>query len=451
MPPAIEVDDLWKQYRLGVLGYGTLRHDLQSWWARMRGREDPNAPLKFAPPTQAPAVGASDRFWALREISLTVEPGAVIGIIGPNGAGKSTLLKILSRVTSPTRGEVRLRGRVASLLEVGTGFHPDLTGRENVFLNGAILGMSRAEVRRKFDEIVAFAGLERFVETPVKRYSSGMYVRLAFAVAAHLEPEILLVDEVLAVGDLEFQRKCLGKLESVAEEGRSILFVSHNLGAISTLCSRALLISRGRLERFGSTAEVVRAYMDEKSTAAPGVSSAVRGDVEAWLVEATAEPESGRPDSIPVDAAIGVRLVVCSLERLEGVELSLRVERQDGQRVFTTSATDTGDGFVVESGTWEHQVRIPANFLAPGAYYATVAIHKPNIQMIGLYEQVVQFTVAETGSTMWRYHGVDYGAVLVRFPWGSRRLEPAGATSAPVSDASFRPHGENGSAAGRGR
>lgn len=256
----IRVENVSKQYRLGVIGHGSLARDLQSWWARRRGKQDPNAKIvDRRPPT--PASDGPDRFWALRNIELEVRRGEVLGIIGRNGAGKSTLLKILSRVTAPTRGRVRAKGRIASLLEVGTGFHPELTGRENIFLNGAILGMQRAEIRRKLDEIVSFAEIERFIDTPVKRYSSGMYVRLAFAVAAHLEPEILVVDEVLAVGDTEFQQKCLGKMESAAGQGRTVLFVSHRMQAIRRLCSRCVLLDEGRLGSDGDTSAVVDRYL----------------------------------------------------------------------------------------------------------------------------------------------------------------------------------------------
>ena len=232
---AIKIEGVSKEYRLGTIGHGMLYRDLQSWWARKRGKEDPNAKVG----SQQPAgTIENERFLALDDVSMEMERGDTVGIIGRNGAGKSTLLKILSRVTAPTRGVVRINGRVASLLEVGTGFHPELTGRENVFINGAVLGMNRDEIRRKFDEIVDFSGVERFIDTPVKRYSSGMLVRLGFAVAAHLEPEILVVDEVLAVGDAEFQKKCLGKMGDVAKEGRTVLFVSHNMAAIRDLCAR---------------------------------------------------------------------------------------------------------------------------------------------------------------------------------------------------------------------
>jgi lipopolysaccharide transport system ATP-binding protein len=232
MPAVIKVEDLSKAYQLGEIGTGTISRDLERTWARIRGKEDPF--LKIGEVNDRSVKGESDVVWSLKDLSFEIEQGDAVGVIGRNGAGKSTLLKILSRVTAPTRGSVKLKGRVASLLEVGTGFHPELTGKENIFLNGAILGMRKAEIKRKFDEIVDFSGVERYIDTPVKRYSSGMYVRLAFAVAAHLESEIMIIDEVLAVGDAEFQKKCLGKIGDVSKgEGRTVLFVSHNMTAIS--------------------------------------------------------------------------------------------------------------------------------------------------------------------------------------------------------------------------
>ncbi len=257
----ISVEHLTKKYDLGVIGTGTLSRDLNRWWARLRGQSDPYS-----------TIGQRDHFerigesiLALDDVSFKVEQGEALGIIGKNGAGKSTLLKILSRVTAPTSGVVKVKGRIGSLLEVGTGFHPELTGRENVYLNGAILGMRKDEVERKFDEIVDFSGVEKFIDTPVKRYSSGMYVRLAFAVAAHLDPEILVVDEVLAVGDAEFQKKCLGKMGDVAGEGRTVLFVSHNMAAIQQLCKNAFLLQNGKIIGSGLSEEVVNQYLNQFS------------------------------------------------------------------------------------------------------------------------------------------------------------------------------------------
>ena len=261
MSVVIQVEDLSKQYRLGTVGKRSLSHDVNRWWHKARGKEDPY--LKIGQENDRASKGNSDYVWSLRNVNFEVKEGEVLGIIGRNGAGKSTLLKILSKVTAPTIGNVKLCGRVASLLEVGTGFHPELSGRDNIFLNGAILGMTRNEISRKFDEIVDFAGVERYIDTPVKRYSSGMYVRLAFAVAAHLEPEILIVDEVLAVGDAEFQKKCLGKMRDVStNEGRTILFVSHNLSAVENLCTKGIVLEHGKLCFSGSVSDAVNKYVN---------------------------------------------------------------------------------------------------------------------------------------------------------------------------------------------
>ncbi len=244
--PVIEFNHVGKQYILGTIGTGTLSQDLNRWWANIRGKEDPY--LKIGDTNDRTQKGNSRFVWALRDINFQVEQGDVVGIIGKNGAGKSTLLKILSRVTSPTIGGIKIKGRIASLLEVGTGFHPEMTGRENIYMNGSIMGMNRAEIRSKFDEIVDFAGVAKYVDTPVKRYSSGMMVRLGFAIAAHLEPEILVVDEVLAVGDAEFQKKAIGKMQDVSKgKGRTVLFVSHNMAAVKNLCNRGIVLENGQV------------------------------------------------------------------------------------------------------------------------------------------------------------------------------------------------------------
>lgn len=255
----IKVENVSKQYRLGQVGTGSLTHDINRFYHRIRGKEDPY--LKVGEENDRTKKGSSDYVWALQDINFDVQKGDVVGIIGRNGAGKSTLLKILSRTTIPTTGNINVKGRIASLLEVGTGFHPELSGRDNIYLNGAILGMTKHEIRRKFDEIVDFAEVERYIDTPVKRYSSGMYVRLAFAVAAHLEPEILIVDEVLAVGDIEFQKKCLGKMKDVSiNDGRTVLFVSHNMAAVKQLCNKGILLKNGRITDIDTADKVINAY-----------------------------------------------------------------------------------------------------------------------------------------------------------------------------------------------
>lgn len=265
MKPIIKVENLSKQYRLGTIGTGTIRNDFKRWWHTLQGKEDPF--LKIGDTNDRSTKSKSDFAWALKDINFEVMPGEVLGIIGKNGAGKSTLLKILSKVTGPTTGSIDYNGRIGSLLEVGTGFHPELTGRENIFLNGAILGMTKHEIRSKLDEIIDFSGCERYIDTPVKRYSSGMTVRLGFAVAAHLEPEILVVDEVLAVGDAEFQKKAIGKMQDVSRnQGRTVLFVSHNMGAVKNLCQTALILKNGVFSDSGNASKIVDKYLEDNST-----------------------------------------------------------------------------------------------------------------------------------------------------------------------------------------
>lgn len=254
----LSAKNISKQYRLGQLGTGTISHDLNRWWHKARGKEDPY--LQVGDTNDRTSKGGSEYVWSLKDINFDVRQGDVLGIIGKNGAGKSTLLKILSQVTTQTTGQIKVRGRIAALLEVGTGFHPELTGRENIFLNGAILGMTKPEIKSKFDEIVSFSGVEKYIDTPVKRYSSGMMVRLGFAVAAHLEPEILIIDEVLAVGDAEFQKKCMGKIKNVAGEGRTVLFVSHNMQAMSSLCKNGILLKNGVIDEIGDINSCIKKY-----------------------------------------------------------------------------------------------------------------------------------------------------------------------------------------------
>ena len=261
MATVVKVEDLSKAYQIGQFGTGTLSRDIERWWALFKGNEDPY--LKIGEKNNRNKKGVSDIVWSLNNLNFEIQEGEAVGIIGKNGAGKSTLLKILSQITKPTKGSVKMQGRVASLLEVGTGFHPELTGRENIFLNGAILGMRKDEIKRKFDEIVDFSGVERYIDTPVKRYSSGMYVRLAFAVAAYLESEILIVDEVLAVGDADFQKKCIGKMSDISKSnGRTILFVSHNISAINALCSNVIVLKDGEISYKGNTKEGIDNYLE---------------------------------------------------------------------------------------------------------------------------------------------------------------------------------------------
>lgn len=294
MSTVIKVENLSKAYQLGQFTTGTLSADISRWWAIKRGREDPF--LKIGEANDRATKGTSDIVWSLKDINFEVEQGSAVGIIGRNGAGKSTLLKLLSQVTSPTTGTLKIKGRIASLLEVGTGFHPELSGRENIFLNGAILGMRKHEITSKFDEIVDFSGVERYIDTPVKRYSSGMYVRLAFAVAAHLESEILIVDEVLAVGDAEFQKKCLGKMGEVSKgEGRTVLFVSHNMNSVKALCNEGILLENGKVAYSGSVNETLNRYLASKQNIDVGITykKQVIDDKPVQLLEARIHDRNG--------------------------------------------------------------------------------------------------------------------------------------------------------------
>ncbi len=371
----IEVESLAKEYRLGVISHQTLTKDLQSWWARVRGKEDPNAPLV----SQQGDNASSGRFWALKDVTFQVRQGDVVGVIGRNGAGKSTLLKILSRVTSPSRGEVRLRGRVASLLEVGTGFHPELTGRENIFLNGAILGMDKNEIRRKFDEIVDFSEIGRFIDTPVKRYSSGMYVRLAFAVAAHLEPEILVVDEVLAVGDAPFQKKCLGKMGEVAGQGRTVLFVSHNMQAIKNLCDRGILIDKGRIAYDGTADEVVGAYLSQvkhsafNSNITPDMHTTVRPGLEIIRLELL-DRNGERISSLLMDETFCLRIFFRIHNPEQGYRVGIVFSTMDHTKIATIISTQEGRSHIYGDENRIYAVSVQLNnvFMA-GSY--NVSLH----------------------------------------------------------------------------
>ncbi len=370
---AIKVENLAKLYQLGEISTGTLSRDLTRWWAGVRGREDPYQ--KVGQVNDRSKSGTSDFVWALQDISFEVKKGEILGIIGRNGAGKSTLLKILSRVTKPTTGRIRVRGRMASLLEVGTGFHPELTGRENIFLNGAILGMRRDETRRKLDEIVDFAGVERYLDTPVKRYSSGMYVRLAFAVAAHLEPEILIVDEVLAVGDAEFQKKCLGKMKDVSEnDGRTVLFVSHNMEAVQNLCNRGMLLAEGKMMAVGDLRKVVNQYLSNGPIAEARFRfepPAQKEDLPGFVTELVVEDSDGNPVSeVLLWDRWRVRIRFQLNEYTAHFVIGLGVCTQLGLAVQTSWSTPEN----VEAGVYEAVFSNDDVVYSPGNYYFDIGL-----------------------------------------------------------------------------
>jgi lipopolysaccharide transport system ATP-binding protein len=350
MSAVIKVENLSKQYRLGQVGTGTISHDMNRWWHKIRGKEDPY--LKIGEANDRTVKGGSEYVWALKDINFEVQQGEVLGIIGRNGAGKSTLLKILSRTTSPTTGSVKIKGRVASLLEVGTGFHPELSGRDNIFLNGAILGMTRREIQSKFDEIVDFAGVERYIDTPVKRYSSGMYVRLAFAVAAHLDPEILIVDEVLAVGDAEFQKKCLGKMKDVSvNQGRAILFVSHNLPAIRQLCSTGFYLINGTASASAPIFNILETYQidnfhhyDENSRKSGKIND--QAYFQHWEILKAVNGVQDDAYSIYSGNEINLRLSMVSLMDTNDGEIGLVIRNSEGVIVYSINNRDYGGSYI---------------------------------------------------------------------------------------------------------
>lgn len=417
----ISVENLGKSYRLGHQAarerYVALR-DVIARGARNIMRKTGDL-LQGRPIVQGDSV---EEFWALKDVSFEVKQGDVVGVIGRNGAGKSTLLKILSRITEPTEGSARIRGRVASLLEVGTGFHPELTGRENIFLNGAILGMRREEIRRKFDEIVVFAEVERFLDTPIKCYSSGMYVRLAFAVAAHLEPEILVIDEVLAVGDAAFQKKCLGKMSAVARGGRTVLFVSHNLGAVNELCGQSLLLDRGRVVQHGPSAAVTRTYLGGGGTSPALVTLEPRGAASFVSVELQDEVDAAA-NVFELRNPIAVRLQFRLDRKIVGVQVALAVFNAQGERIFYHSNAYADPPMLVEeAGTHTIIARLPGMFLVPGRYSLNVALLIPNIEIFDLRESVIAFDVEDAGSSRHEFGWNGMGHVLANVDW---QLAPA--------------------------
>ncbi|AHJ96396.1 ABC transporter ATP-binding protein [Hymenobacter swuensis] len=371
---AIQVENLGKLYRLGEIGTGTLSHDLNRAWARLRGKEDPFA--KIGETNDRTTKGDSDFVWSLKDINFEVRQGEVLGIIGRNGAGKSTLLKVLSKVTAPTTGRVKVRGRIASLLEVGTGFHPELTGRENIFLNGAILGMTKAEIRSKFDEIVDFSGVERYIDTPVKRYSSGMYVRLAFAVSAFLEPEILIVDEVLAVGDAEFQKKCLGRMKDASSnEGRTVLFVSHHLPSVKNLCEKGLLMSNGTVKAFGGITQVLEQYQSIDSSQQDGGRETIPQNTPVcftgWsLTSGTSENVHATYSKESVIFKLNVR---CSQDS-DRVEFGFILRDAENNIIVGINSRDNNEDFLtIKEG--EHSYLFEMNLpLKPAQYEVDIAI-----------------------------------------------------------------------------
>jgi len=479
----IRVENISKLYRLGEVGTGSLAHDVNRWWHKVRGKEDPylkigevNDRTKSVSSVQRPESSAknanalapqpssldstassssrpldpglstpsssaldsgrssldspkappSDWVYALKDVSFEVKRGEVLGIIGRNGAGKSTLLKILSRVTTQSSGQIKVKGRIASLLEVGTGFHPELTGRENIFLNGAILGMRKAEIARKFDEIVEFSGCARYIDTPVKRYSSGMYVRLAFAVAAHLEPEILIVDEVLAVGDAEFQKKCLGKMKDVAGHGRTILFVSHNMAAVKALCSRAVYLANGLLEMQGPTNDIVNAYlkagMDGASEKVWNDKDSAPGNENILLESVSVKPPRGE-DVITVDSGAVIEVGFQNHRPEINLDVTAFVRNAEDLVLFES-------GFILSSnrdsrrGTYRVRGEIPGHLLNAGHYSLTVLFGRDQSYVLYRFDNVVSFAVENTTTGRGFNMRVAPGVIRPQLLWQALCVPP---------------------------
>jgi lipopolysaccharide transport system ATP-binding protein len=399
---AVSVENLGKCYQIGQAKSGDFRQSFGSWMDKLRGRNNGQA-------------AESKEFWALKDINFEIKKGEAVGIIGRNGAGKSTLLKILSRITEPTKGRFEINGRVSSLLEVGTGFHPELSGRENIYLNGTILGMKRREIKAKLDEIVAFSGVEKFIDTPVKHYSSGMKVRLAFSVAAHLEPEILIVDEVLAVGDAEFQKKCLGKMDEVSRnEGRTVLFVSHNMGAVERLCSKAVLLKDGLMFKLGNTQVIIKDYLSLSSEASTDFVNQTTGNQlkPLWFKRIYLANDLGeRSYEFMHDEDIWIHYEIGYNIDFNGHDYNLfcMVLDQMKNRIFAAESEIIRTNHI--------RLKISKEFLVRGSYSLHTFIHKPKTEQVDRAEDVCQFTIVDNGSYLNIHGEYDYGKVFGKARW----------------------------------
>lgn len=387
--PAIIIENLSKQYRLGDVGTGTLSHDLKRWWYAVRGKEDPFA--KIGETNDRTQKGNSEYVWALKDINLQINQGDAVGIIGRNGAGKSTLLKLLSKTTAPTSGSIKVKGRIASLLEVGTGFHPELSGRDNIYLNGAILGMRKREIDRKLDEIVDFAGIERYLDTPVKRYSSGMYVRLAFAVAAHLDSDILIVDEVLAVGDAEFQKKCLGKMGEVSQgQGRTVLFVSHNMGSIKNLCSTAIYLKNGTVEKSGEIDEVVRMYITSSILRNTLFTTRNNNEQPICITEVKVNLQSNDLIDVQEQLEFSIKYIVNNPQKKHSIAFFLKSD----EVVLAMNFVTINDSQILDTEEGEHTVitkNFPKGLLKAGRYSVDIACGVIRTKPIQFIENAISF------------------------------------------------------------
>ncbi len=424
---AIHIENLSKQYRLGTIGTGTLSHDLKRWWTmNIQGKEDPN--LRIGEVSDRSVKAGAEFVWALKDINLEIEQGDIVGIIGKNGAGKSTLLKILSRVTSPSIGTVRYRGRMASLLEVGTGFHWEMTGRENIFMNGSIMGMTKAEIKRKLDEIVAFAGVEKYIDTPVKRYSSGMIVRLGFSVAAHLEPEILIVDEVLAVGDAEFQKKAIGKMQDVSKgQGRTVLFVSHNMASIKTLCSKAAVLENGCLTMITDSEAAVGYYLKGNIQGEHRKRFGGEYQTKEIEVEEVAVKAKGKTYQEPITEADEIEIhtqIKFDNETHGRFHITYHIHSEPGDALFSFSTYNKNVHFT--GGSNQIIATAPKGFFLAGAFYLTLFVVKDHQYVVFMQRDIMQFTVVDSKRQLGAYMGREPGFIAPEFEWklGKSKVSP---------------------------
>lgn len=415
----LKAQNVSKQYRLGLVGTGTISHDLNRWWAKIRSKEDPY--LKLGSVNDRSTKADSDYVWALQDINFEVKRGEVLGIIGKNGAGKSTLLKILSRVTGPTTGEIKTKGRIASLLEVGTGFHPELTGRENIYLNGAILGMTKAEIKDKETEIIEFSGCERYVDTPVKRYSSGMRVRLAFAVAAHLEPDILVIDEVLAVGDAEFQKKAIGKMQDISKgDGRTVLFVSHNMAAVKSLCTRGIVLENGKSVFNGNIDEAVHYYLNSGSIGYSGhkriFDNIKNANTSDYNIISASVRSSNKKLGEPI---VRDEVILFDVHFIKKCDFDLypvfRFKDDDGNYLFV-SGTLKNDVKNMHNGKILSVLTIPAYFFNEGGFYVDLMIHDGK-KIVFLENDALHFVVIQESFELGEWMGKSRGALKPKFNW----------------------------------
>lgn len=414
--PAIKVENLSKAYQIGQIGTGTISRDLERFWVtKVMGREDPF--LRIGETNDRSVKGESDIVWSLRDINFEIAQGEAVGIIGKNGAGKSTLLKLLSRVTGPTTGEIKVKGRIASLLEVGTGFHAELTGRENIFLNGAILGMRKHEIKRKLDEIIAFSGVERYIDTPVKRYSSGMYVRLAFAVAAHLESEILIVDEVLAVGDADFQKKCLGKMGDISKgDGRTVLFVSHNMAAVKSLCTKAMVLENGLIKNIDNVENAVAYYLSGDSQSQNRTIFSSAYDKREFALHEISLNPVGRTSDDTLDEYQKIEInTLFTLKDAENLHLTYVLNNEYGEALFTFSHS-TG-GLKLKKGLNKIKCTLPEGFLNIGTYYMSAYVIENSKKTIFSEKDIMSFSIQEGERPIGSWMGKEPGFIKPRFDW----------------------------------